>query len=38
MEDNYIIFFSEEGEGRVERRVKKTQVTEERLAQNQCLE
>ena len=33
MEEDYIIFFSGEGEGRVERRAKKTQVTAERLAQ-----
>ena len=33
MEDDYIIFFSGEGEGRVERRLKKMQVTAERLAQ-----
>ena len=32
MEQDYI-FFSGEGEGRVERRAKKTQVTAERLAQ-----
>ena len=33
MEEDYIIFFSGDGEGRVERRAKKTQVTAERLAQ-----
>ena len=33
MEEDYIIFFSGDGEGRVERRGKKTQVTAERLAQ-----
>ena len=33
MEDDYTIFFSEEGEGRVERRMKKTKVTAEKLAQ-----
>ena len=33
MEEDYIIFFSREEEGRVERRAKKTQVAAERLAQ-----
>ena len=33
MQEDYIIFFSGEGERRVERRVKKMPVIEERLAQ-----
>ena len=33
MQEDYIIFFSGEGERRVERRVKKMPVTAERLAQ-----
>ena len=33
MQEDYIIFFSGEGEREVERRVKKMRVTAERLAQ-----
>ena len=32
-EEDYLIFFTGEGEGRVERRLKKSQVTAEKLAQ-----
>ena len=32
-EENYLIFFTGEGEQRIERRLKKSQVTTERLAQ-----